>query len=428
MAPGSAPGPRRAFAVLLAGAILASTGYLLVITVTPILAQRYLSGSSWIGAPNAALVLGVAAGAPLLSWLIPRLGRPFALALGFSLAALAALAPALAASREDGFFLYLGGSLLLGAGYAAYHLTRYAAALLVPPARRARAIGLVVWVAVAGSFAAPVIFAWIERFAAPRGGEPIPLAYLAAALLFGAAGLLFFRSPALRAQRSLRAARVVRVRRPETREADGPPRFRLAILAMVSAQAAMLLLMTMTPVQVVGGGGSFSGLGVIMGAHTLGMFALSPVVGILCDRWGARLPIAAGGGALAASGVLAALVAGTGVGLGLALYLVGLGWCLSFVAASALLSEGPDSPRKIRRQGLADALNWLIAAAASVASGVLMARLGFPAVALTSAAIGVLPLAAALAMPKKRRSADGRPFLKDPSAAGPARRAPAPSA
>ncbi len=398
------PRPARAFLVLLAGAVLASTAYLLVITVTPVLAGRYLSGSGWIGVPNAALVLGVAGGAPLLSWLIPRLGRPSALALGFSVAALACLAPAAAALHGDWFGLYLGGSLLLGAGYAAYHLTRYAAVLLVPPHRSGRAIGLVVWVAVAGSFAAPVIFSWIERFAAVGGGEPIPLAYLAASLLFAGAGLLFFRSRSLRALRSLRTDRAASPgarRTPDSPEegAGARRRVRLGVVSMAAAHAGMLVVMTMTPVRVVGGGGSLTGLGAIMGAHTLGMFALSPLVGSLCDRFGERPVIAAGGAVLLAAGLLAGLGPGTGAWLGIALYLLGLGWCLAFVAASTLLSTGPDSARKVRRQGLADSLNWMIAAVASVVSGGVMAHFGFPAVSLTGAALGLVPLAAALVMP-----------------------------
>lgn len=417
----AAANPRRALVVLLAGAVLASTAYLLVLSVTPVLAGRFLADSLWIGVPNAALVLGVAAGASLLSGLIPRLGRPSALALGFSAAALASLAPAVAAARPDwfpdsfasafpvAFWLHLGGSILLGAGYSAYHLTRYAAALLVPKRRRARAIGLVVWMAVGGSFAAPILFGWIERFAVPRGGQPIPLAYLAAALLFGGAGLLFFRSRTLRTVRSLcrnlaPASSPGSAAPDSRRQARRPRRSRLAVAAMVGTHAGMLFVMTMTPVRVVGGGGSFSSLGAIMGAHTLGMFALAPVVGILCDRWGERPVIAAGGGILLAAGALASVAAGRGVGLGLALYLVGLGWCLAFVAASAVLAEGPDSPAKVRRQGLADSLTWGTAAVVSVASGVLMTGFGFPVVALAAAALGLLPLGAAAAMPDRAGS------------------------
>ena len=394
--------PARALRVLLGGAMLSSTAYLLVLSVTPLLSRHYLPESGWIGLPNAALILGVAAGSPILTWLFSRWGRPPALALGFGVAAFAAAGIALSALREGGFVLHLGASLVLGSGYAAYHLTRYTAALLVPPSRSGRAIGLVVWMAVAGAFVAPVLFGGIERLIVPRGGEAIPFAYLFAAVFYAGGGLLFYRSRALGAQRSLRAGRAA----PSAGSGGERPTdrgfrrtFALAIVSMVAAQAGMMVLMTMAPLQMVAGGGSFAGLGAMMGAHNLGMFALSPVVGILCDRFGERPLIAAGGGTLVVAGLLAAFGPGTGTALGIALYLVGLGWCLAFVAASTLLSEGPDTPAKVRRQGLTDSLNWSFAGVACVTSGLLMTGFGFDAVALACAAMGVVSLAAALASP-----------------------------
>lgn len=380
--------------------MLASTGYLLVLSITPLLSRRYLPDSSWIGLPNAALILGVAAGTPLLTWLFARRGRPFSLGLGLSVAACAAVGLALSAWWEAGFLVHFGVSLMLGCGYAGYHLTRYTAALLVPASRSGRAIGLVVWVAVAGAFVAPLIFGWIERIVAPRGSEAFSLTYLCAAALYGLAAVLFLRSRSLRARRALgvRPVEPKRERVPQPSESSALGRtFRFAVVSLVTAQAGMMVLMTMAPLQMMGSGGSLSGLGAMMGAHNLGMFALSPVVGILCDRFGERPIIALGGATLVAAGLLAAFGPGHGVGLGVALYLVGLGWCLAFVAASTLLSEGPDSPAKVRRQGFADALNWLIAAVACVTSGALMTQFGFQAVAFATVTLGLVSLAAALA-------------------------------
>lgn len=382
--------------------MLSSTAYLLVLSVTPLLSRHYLPESGWIGLPNAALILGVAAGSPILTWLFSRWGRPPALALGFGVAALAAAGIALSAWREGGFGFHLVASLVLGSGYAAYHLTRYTAALLVPPSRSGRAIGLVVWMAVAGAFVAPVLFGWIERTIVPRGGEAIPFAYAFAAAFYAGGGLLFFRSRSLRARRSLGAGRAA----PSTGtggQPRGEPGFRrtfaLAIVSMISAQAGMMVLMTMAPLQMVAGGGSLAELGAMMGAHNLGMFALSPVVGILCDRFGERPIIAAGGATLVVAGLLAAFGPGAGIALGVALYLVGLGWCLAFVAASTLISEGPDSPAKVRRQGLADSLNWTFAGVACVTSGLLMTGFGFDAVAVACTVLGLVSLTAALASP-----------------------------
>ena len=392
--------PARAFGVLLTGAMFASTAYLLVLSITPLLSRRYLPDSAWIGLPNAALILGVAAGTPLLTWLFSRRGRPFSLGLGLSLAGFAAVGLALSAWSEAGFVVHFATSLVLGCGYAAYHLTRYTAALLVPPSRSGRAIGLVVWVAVAGAFVAPVLFGWIERVAGGSGGEAFALAYLCAAVLYGSGGVLFLRSRSLRARRSLgvQNAAAERVEAPAPSETPALGRtFALAVVSLISAQAGMMILMTMAPLQMMGSGGSLAGLGAMMGAHNLGMFALSPVVGVLCDRFGERPIIALGGATLVGAGLLAAFGPGHGVELGVALYLVGLGWCLAFVAASTLISEGPDSPAKVRRQSLADALNWLGAGVACVTSGFLMTQFGFREVAFACVALGAVSLTAALA-------------------------------
>lgn len=394
--------PARAFGVLLLGAVVGSTAYLLVITVTPVLADRFLAGSAWLGLPNASLIVGVAVGAPLLSRLIPGIGRVRALALGFLVAAIAAMAAAVASSGSA-FLPFVLCCLLLGAGHAAYHLIRYAAALLVPPRRRGRAVGLVVWASVVASFLAPALFSAIERIAGAGGVSSIALTFGVAAALFASIAALFVRSRALATRRAFAPARPDRVpRHPRLTEASGAPAVPradlvVAVASMVAAHAAMLVMMTMTPVQVVAGGGSLTGLGAIMGAHTLGMFLLSPLVGYGSDRFGERPVIAVGGVFLVASGVLGATAPlEAGFLMGLALYLLGLGWCLAFVAASALLSRGPDTPAKVRRQGRADSLNWFVAALASVASGLLMNRLGFPAVAAAAALLGFIPLVAAL--------------------------------
>jgi MFS family permease len=104
------------------------------------------------------------------------------------------------------------------------------------------------------------------------------------------------------------------------------------------------------------------------------MFAMSPVTGVVADRVG-RLPvILAGHAVLATSAALAAVAdaASTGV-LTLALFLLGLGWNLSFVAGSALLTEGAASESRVRLQGLGDAVVWTSRAVASLSSGLLLA-------------------------------------------------------
>ena len=62
-----------------------------------------------------------------------------------------------------------------------------------------------------------------------------------------------------------------------------------------------------------------------------------------------------------------------GVILFLALFLLGYGWNLGFVAGSTLLTTGLGLAERTRVEGLTDALIWSSAAAASLGSGVVVA-------------------------------------------------------
>ena len=58
---------------------------------------------------------------------------------------------------------------------------------------------------------------------------------------------------------------------------------RLALASMVSGQFVMVLLMTMTPLHIRHEGHGLGAIGLVIAAHTLGMYALSPVTGRLGD-------------------------------------------------------------------------------------------------------------------------------------------------
>lgn len=72
------------------------------------------------------------------------------------------------------------------------------------------------------------------------------------------------------------------------------PRARYALLAILTAQIVMVSVMTMTPVHVIHQGGSVSVVGLTIGLHIAGMYALAPLVGLLADRMGERCTIGVG--------------------------------------------------------------------------------------------------------------------------------------
>jgi MFS family permease len=162
---------------------------------------------------------------------------------------------------------------------------------------------------------------------------------------------------------------------------------------MVAGQVVMVLIMTMTPLHLTDHGHGLGTVGLVLSAHTFGMFALSPITGRLTDRFGSPRVIAAGLGTLGVAALLAALAPPDGGALlTIALFLLGYGWNLGFVAGSALLTRGLALAERTRVQGVADGLIWSTAALASLSSGVIVAYASYTVLGLLGVAVLVAPL------------------------------------
>ena len=160
--------------------------------------------------------------------------------------------------------------------------------------------------------------------------------------------------------------------------------------------------MTMTPLHLIDHGHGLATVGFVLSAHTFGMFGLSPITGRLTDRFGSPLVIAAGLAGLALAALLAALAPPDGgLLLTLALFLLGYGWNLCFVAASSLVSHGLSLAERTRVQGIADALTWGTAAFASLSSGLVVAYGSYTVLGFVGVALTVIPAA----VPRASRAA-----------------------
>ena len=84
------------------------------------------------------------------------------------------------------------------------------------------------------------------------------------------------------------------------------------------------------------------------------------------------------------------------------LFLLGLGWCLSFVAASALVSESVRAGRRVRVQGRVDSVVWGTAAVAGLSSGLLLSVVGYGTLSRVGAALALVPLL--FVTPRTRRA------------------------
>ncbi len=390
---------KRARLSLIAGVALGSTGHIAAVTVATIVAQDLLGSATLAGAPGATVVLGSAIGSVLLSSLMTRRGRRFGLVTGYSVGVVGALI-ATAAVILRSFPLLLVGTVLIGFGNSSNQLSRYTAADLVPAARRASAIGLVVWGATVGSVVGPAMVPVAGAMARSVGLPPLAGPYLVPVFFVGIAAILSFTllrpDPYTIADTTAPGPGRARISGSATEALWSMvrrPGVMAAIVALVIGQFVMTLIMTMTPLHMTQHGHDLTAVGVILSAHTLGMFALSPLSGKFTERVGAVRAIFVGTGVLAVSAVMAAIAPPAGGLLLLpALFLLGLGWNIGFVAGSALLSEHLAVHERTRVQGFADAVIWSAAAAASLGSGVIMAGAGYTALGILGLGLVMIPI------------------------------------
>jgi MFS family permease len=375
---------RRLQLSLILGVGLGSTGYIAAITVATIVAKELSGGSAFAGLPGAAIVLGSATASQLLSRFMVRHGRRAGLTLGYGIGAAGAVGAGVAVILGS-FPLFLFSTVFMGCANASNQLSRYTAADMYEETKRATAIGLVVWGSTFGAVVGPNLVTIAgdaaEVFSLPRlaGTYGVPIIFVTAAALLTLVSLRpdpASLAPVTAAEAPGGGASVAQI--------VARPRVFAAIIALVIGQVVMVLVMTMTPLHMISG-------------HTFGMFALSPLSGRLASRFGTPLVIAAGLAVLAFSSALAAVAPPDGgVILFVALFLLGWGWNLGFVAGSALLTEGLSVSERTRLQGVTDALIWSSAAAAALGSGVVVAVASYTALGLLGAALIGLPVWAML--------------------------------
>lgn len=394
---------------LVAGVALGSIGHIAASTVSSIAAQHIAGSTAWSGAPGAAVVLGAAMGAVGLSQLMVRRGRRIGLAVGYAIGLSGAIVATIAVVAGS-LAMLLAGTVLIGFGNASNQLSRYVAADLYPAARRASALGLVVWGATVGAVIGPNLAAPGGVLAMRLGLPELSGAYLVPVAFVGAATLLTLVSlrpdPYALADASSRHDHPAGDRSASASLATvlGRPNVPVAIVSLVTVQIVMVLIMTMTPLHMTAHGHDLGAVGLVISGHTLGMYALSPLSGRLTDRVG-PIPVILAGMAVSAVAAILAAVAPVdgGVLLFIALFLLGYGWNLGYVAGSALLTHGLSLAERTRLQGLTDGLIWTSAAAASLGSGVVVAAASYATLGLLGAALVVVPAMLVFA----RRSAVG---------------------
>ncbi|MGX4655924.1 MFS transporter [Micromonospora sp. SCSIO 07396] len=412
--PDVAPIQRRTLRLLVATQTIGGVGVAIGISVGALLAAR-VAGTAVAGLAQSCGVVGAALLAVPVTRIMNGHGRRPGLVVAYLTGAVGALLVVLATVTGGVPLLFLG-MLLFGGGTAANLQARYTAVDLAEPARRGRQLSLVVWATTIGSVAAPNFAALADRVTRSRGLPSLAGPFAFSAVAFGLAAvvlLLLLRPDPLLTARRLAAAEAgtppgaatPATTAPGARRAGmrvawrvvrGRPAARLGIAAVAVGHLVMVAVMAMTPVRL---GESHSDadvlrvVGIVLSVHIAGMYAFSPVVGWLTDRWGRRAVILTGVGTLLSACAVAGTAGHHTPRLSVGLALLGLGWSATMVAGSTLLSEAVPARVRPSVQGLSDLTMGLAGAGAAAASGFVMRVAGYPTLTLL-AAIAVVPLVA----------------------------------
>ncbi|WP_218975275.1 MFS transporter [Miniimonas arenae] len=407
---------RRTLIALSLAQVVGSIGVGASLSVGVLLAEEVTASPTWAGVARTASTVGAALAALPLAMLAVRAGRRTALATGWALASLGALALVGAGTWLNVPLLVLG-MLLFGVGSAVGLQSRFAGTDVERPEHRSRALALVVWAGTVGSVLGPNLGRpgelLSERLGTPHlvGAFVIAAVALVAALAVVLVGLRPdpMHVAAANGVRPAAGARGWRGVPEGVRAMLDVERSRHALVALVLAHAAMVLLMTMTPVHMHDHGWTVTFVGLVISGHVLGMYAFSPLVGLLADRFGRAVSIALGGVILLASAAVAILASGSTVGISVSLFLLGVGWSCVLIPAAAEVSDGaPDGVRTLV-QGASDTVMNVVAAVAAGLSGPLMAWAGFGHLAwlVGAMAFGVLWAARALHRAGEVRAEEG---------------------
>lgn len=368
---------------------LGSAGVIATFTVASIVGAELSGRTSLAGVPGAAFQIGTALTALLVGFLTERFGRRRGLT-GSTVLGLAGMALVVVAAVAGVFPLILLGLVFAGTANAAVRFGRYTAAEVNPRARRGRAVSIVVMGGTVGSVLGPALVAPSGAFTSWLGWGELAGPFLAAAVMFALASLAFtgFLRPEPRdiAARLEAGGSDARDLAPARRwpELLRDPGVVTAMATLVLAQAVMVMVMGITSLHMREHDHALSLISVVFAGHTLGMYAFSLVSGWATDRFG-RLSVLGWGGVILTASCLLAPLSPAFVPLFVALFLLGFGWNLCYVAGSALLTDHLSTAEKSRTQGVTDLMMGAVSATSSLAGGVVFAVYGFTAMTVAGA-------------------------------------------
>ena len=353
---------KRNVAVLICAQAILGSQMPMIFTVGGLAGQSLASNACFATLPISMIVLGSMITASPLSNLMQKFGRRF----GFFIGALGGLTGGIIGAfglAIGSFSIFLTGSFLTGIYMSAQGFYRFAAADTATKNFKPKAISYVM----AGGLASAIIGPQIVKISAEAMVIPFLGTYLAVIFLnfVGSFLFLFLKIPKLQKKNTFDS------NKRSHKQLLSTPRIAVAMICAMVSYAMMNLVMTSTPLAVVGCGYSPSDAANIVSAHVIAMFLPSFFTGHLISRYGEELIVCVGLFLLAFAGIVAL----SGVRLEnfyIALVFIGLGWNFGFIGATTLLTNSHSETERGRIQGMNDLFVFGGVTVASFSSGGLM--------------------------------------------------------
>ena len=353
---------RRNVWVLVAAQAILGAQMPMVFTIAGLAGQSLASNPCWATLPISFMVIGSMLTATPLSALMQKHGRRAGFAVG-AVGGMIGGAVGAWGLIQHSFAAFLIGALFTGVYMSAQGFYRFAATDTASDAFRPKAISYVM----AGGLLSAVLGPQLVKLTVDGMVVPFLGTYLAVIVLNFIGIFLFLLLDIPKPAPPVEGAPQGRSRMELIRS----PKIAVAVIVGTVSYALMNLVMTSSPLAVVGCGFAKSNAADIVTAHVLAMYAPSFFTGHIIARFGVERVMAVGLAILAAAG----MVAFSGVTLPHffgALVLLGLGWNFGFIGATTMLSGAHAAEERGRMQGMNDLILFGGVTLASISSGGLM--------------------------------------------------------
>jgi MFS family permease len=354
---------RRTVLVLVAAQAILGAQMPMIFIIAGLAGQSLASNPCWATLPISLTVIGSMLAATPLSALMQRHGRRAGFVVGAMGGVIGAAIGAYALMTSS-FALFLLGALFTGIYMSAQGFYRFAAADTASEAFRPKAIS---WV-MAGGLLSAVLGPQLVKLTAQAMAVPFLGTYLAVIAL-NLVGVVLFALLKIPKPRPPKAGAPLQGR--SRMELIRTPRIAVAVICATVSYALMNLVMTSSPLAVVGCGFETDDAANVVTAHVLAMYAPSFVTGHIIARIGVEKVMGLGLLILAAAGAVAI----SGVDLEqfyIAMVLLGIGWNFGFIGATTMLAGSHAPEERGRMQGMNDLIVFGGVTLASFSSGGLM--------------------------------------------------------